>query len=244
MTCPLPAPLQCREQPCLSRLLHQLYSFDHKQSDAEQNQSTAPPTPSLASCFNRLIDSLSQLQVSGAALQSEAHTTADRHFSVMLCKSSSSLPHTYSTRLTTHWGHSCLCGLQRRAGGSQQRSADGVSQLQSLTASTHSLSALQCAGHMQQIASVIERLHKQKIDGFAVWRDESIRALDLPLMRWTQEISLSCDGGSSEVRQPLISAPSLDVLSGWQELTQHCEDELGAAVSTHTSSLLRADVCV
>ena len=136
-----------------------------------------------------------------------------------------------------HVSHLCSNRLQRRASLSQQRLADSAGQLESLVGSPpHELSAVQCAGHMQQIADVVERLHTLSLASFAQHRDAAIRSLDVPMMRWQDRSSVSCDDGSVVICRPQIGAPVADVLSRWQQLTQHCEQELDAAVSCHVTT--------
>ena len=97
--------------------------------------------------------------------------------------------------------------------------------------SSHSSDAVQCLGHMQLVASVIERLHNHSIDAFAARRDDTIRALDVPLLRWPHSVNPACDGGSVDGDPLLIGLLLGDVHTRWQQLTERGEHELDAAVS-------------
>ena len=228
--CSLPVGLQCGVQPCPRRLLHQLFAFDRVESGTEMAASSALPSRWLTGCVNDAIRTLSLLQV--GTTQHSATPLQFLVISLTACRLPPYTPPVAVAPLTVCASRVCFFrrlsrSLQKRAVDSQQRLAAGLEQLQALTASSHSLWALQCISHMQQVANIAKRLHELSIEAFAAQRNALIRALDVPLMQCTDELL----SGDVHVGQPRMSAPVANVVDRWQHLTQRCESELDAAVS-------------
>ena len=201
------------------RLLQQLCSFADEASNGKLAvaSSSLSRSPMHIAEFNRVIGALSQLQVAAQATQ---NCTAVRisplaHSHLICCRC---------------FAPSSVASQQRRADVSQQRFADVAAQLHTVSDSNRSTSTAQCLSHMRYVAHVCQQLHHSAVAAFSQCRDATIRALDVPLMEWS-------DGHVADAGPVPAAVPSATGLASWQQLTRTCERHLEAAVSPSTHCL-------